>query len=735
MSGTVHSSGGTAVATNTESATMPTLPRVPLPNGALAVLEQRCERRRSVFPYASTTPQAADTTHYTELVPSEQKSSTWFRAVHEGFRCANFINYVATTAPFNESLHATEVVRRLLRAEKAEFECDTPSENSLPPRKLAAWVHIGSRCLNFTGGQVLDAMAHWACTKVDGVRISNVVRLTVLCAGQTRAFFKQTAHETMYVPSAQEDAFAMRVSVRFCHKGTLHTHTTEFVHTDVSATACLARVQSCLLCVAGLFEQQINPILALQCSAVPKSAFAYHLNHIDAEFALVLESVPSTTITASGTLENTGMLIRLCEIKRGPGGITDNGALHGALLCARGRRADAVAFVQKQLKSARTLSPPLSTTEQLLGLHVCAVQAEAVCLGVRVSLFGTSGEPGKPVHAPGSWVWCESAAIRPFDASLAAVFHAYPCDAESVLPMDTRLVEAYRVHFARAGHIFSSLGTEPKVAADADSTVEMALEAPTQGTETELFTHAAFRLNLGSQRSHLGEMYTQLVATQAPKDICRTILLAMGTLGSGATCDQLFVLLTECLALYAAGVSTDSHVENKRLKRTLDVMMSAVDSPRCASVLSVSVSSAERVRRMLALVKLKRGDSVVLPNAHSRAAERVVVILKTSLGVDNDDGDIRAKRVLPLAELGEMREAVEAIGHSMSLLMHTTSTHKSAFVMVLSVALDMQLFRVDADMQHVSCDVLLGEASPRVVVLHFFEAGKARLSATVRMDT
>ena len=295
-------------------------------------------------------------------------------------------------------------------------------------------------------------------------------------------------------------------------------------------------------------------------------------------------------------------------------------SFHGMLLAFGSSKKRAIEFAQNL--EGGCLRVPLGNTETALGLHVCAVQAEAAHLGRGVSLFGTEGRAGEPIHAPGSWLWRESAAIRPVDGALLTTFDLIPCPRESMVPGNPALVQAARDHWKRCAALFSNLDERNQIKQSGfpscGSFCSNASDVETLGAAEEVseaagddsYAMAALHVNLPSRRTTLGAAYAYLADYNCPAPVKATMIAAIGELGIRASLSEMFELSAHSIKA-ASGVTAATLKENENLKRTVEMAVEVlVNMPNkeFRRAASTSIPSNETVRRLLGTLGLKRGD-------------------------------------------------------------------------------------------------------------------------------
>lgn len=740
----------------------PLLARIEAPDGAQAAASQRLAPRTLEYPLGFRAPLYARP----HSVPAPAKDAApWFREVHAGWMSAQFVHFCATCADFLH-LHMSETLELVASARFPDAQYGV--DGSLAPRKIAVWVQLSDlNAQHAMGERVLDALAHWAAGPGG---VADKIRLSVVSGTQGHELTRRNAQEsTQRMGALSSSTWAVRVTVRWVSaECTTHAETVELEEMPATADVALADVQQVIVRVCGTCDVRFPLALTRPvATAVPPGAFATNLKAVSEAFSAKLESANSVTLGAAAKhasaapLENTGVVVRLVQRALGEQGVTDRSAFHGVLLSFGAAKEHAVSFAREGGDSDTGLNCPLGMSEEAMGLHVCAVQAQTFPLGVGVSLFGPAGRAGEPIHAPGSFVWVESAAIRPVDDRLLGDWKLMPCDKASILPGNDALGDAYRKHWSRASKLFTSL-TDRKPDLNTQRSASSGSEldkleswgvAPSLGDaqlcNEERFMLAAFQLDLNSRRTTVGDAYAFLFEAGAPKAVRDTITNAIGQLGIRASLADMFKLCSHTILAHGKSAA-DVIYENERLKRIAAVSLAALGStrgvdPPAKRSKPIPIDSNERIKRMIGALGLKRGEHVMLKrgvDAGSTKASAVVVAALRSGGraLDSIDAVLAPLKTLVTdAELSQ-HDWDGAVGDTIGQVVWMTLLG-NASVEVLVFVLTARVGAGEVSVQRVAChpprvtdaslDEMCGAKEPCVLLVQHTDTDKVRLTATV----
>lgn len=621
---------------------LPNLQRLSHVHGAAATSAQRMESKYITYPLGFGQSQ----TGVTRTTVPATWSALWFQELYAGYRAANFIHY-----PTKPSDTVPILVAEALELRTAA--CGAPvADGSLPARALAVWVIVGNNQAeqrDGVGSRILNALAHWASSASCP---THTMRIGIATKGAAATILQTAAREGAAHPYGPAcDSPCWTLVVRWADaRGDSHSAVESLGVAPLNAQVVLERVQRTLCLVLARYDLGAPPAALTLATPVPLNAFAIQSAWVDAQFALTLEAAPICVRSAAAAtkgappLENTGIFVRVCEKKRGDDGVTHSSAFHGVLLSFGGEREDVAAFANA---ADPALTCPVGQDEESMGLHLCAVQAEACALATNVSLFSHVGRAGQPIHPPGSHVYRECAAIRPVDVDLLAFWDLRPCSKSSTLPEDDMYHAPYQQHFSRASKLYLSLSADPDNAlqgrvrspprrsrSSSNSLDELAHNgacAPLNDLHQyrdDAALRLALHVDLRSRRTTVGEAYAYLFDAGMPRGLLNTMLHTIARLGVRASLDEMFRLASASLGQQARTVSVNALDETIRLKALMDVCLSALatedangtHASKRARPSPLVVDKPERVRRMLVALGIRRCDDAVLVKAMNDAS-------------------------------------------------------------------------------------------------------------------
>ena len=659
--------------------TFPKLTRMQTCVGAVAAAAQRLERRAITVPRGFASSGVRNAVKNITVYAPAARSALWFQELAAGHRAARFVQH-STTITDAPGIVASETLELKEAAVRKAAPTDLGLDQSQPPRRLALWLLVHEDVAGYAvaGQQMLDAVAHWACSRTDAKASALATRLRISVAtGVLKNELLRVACGREGADPNAMDMVETRLSGAKAAWGVLirwsdehgHVHSTiqSWRTTPVDANACVDQMQRAVCSLLAQYGLHICTATTMAVPMpVPHNAWGTQLEAVERDFAARLRTSPSVTLSPAAAapeaapLEFTGVFVRVCQRKLGDDGVTHASAFHGVLLSFGAAKEAAARFANS---ADPALACPLGLAEDSMGLHLCAVQAQEQPLLKDVSLFAHVGRAGMPIHPPFSHVLCESAAIRPVDQALLSTWDIRPCDKASITPGLAALQEPFKRHFSLASELYLSLadrsdGGRGMHAADTprlrsgssgeelDNMIERMPCAPVtndpQAEHVDAMLRLAFHVDMRSRRTTIGDAYGYLFDSGAPKAVCDTMLSAMGQIGVRASLDDMFKLTAN--AVQASGQLTpDIVAENQRLKRLSEVCLEAMASDdrvsgarkRLHSLARpdpVALGAPEHVRRMITSLGLKRGkEAAVVPNMNDASVSAVVQAVRHSL--------------------------------------------------------------------------------------------------------
>lgn len=753
----------------------PTLAQVTSPNGAQAAATQTMTSSRLVCPRFFRQRVMRFNNPMTPVSVPHKDSAMWFKQIHAAYLSAQFVSY-ARNAQELLHLYSSETIE-LRAGSKWDSKADCGYDGTLRPRALAVWLSVNALvAAGDAGDRMLDALATWSqLVTPKGVKIANVVRMTVVASEDAKETLRRTLAQSVR-PVQNKSSWTFRVGVRWVtQQGCERTEMEEFDTVPATADGALALIQQTVVRLSGSHEAPIHVALMSPINKAVATGSFYDIGEkLHTDFKALVQSPPSCTLDAaaahpeSAVLENTGVVVRLSERRMGDKGITHETAFHGVVLSFGGFRQEAIDFAKAAAETPEGyLGVPIGMQESAMALHVCAVHAEKRPLGKLVTLYGPLGRCGEPIHERGgTWVWVENAAVRPIDAALLKDWCMYPCDKASIMPSNWCLHEPYRTHFSRAQALYSELETYKfnKTASNGSLVTEAVDELDvlpprpesamsTDDKQTERHMLAALRVGLDSKRTTIGEACAYLIEYDPPSNVVKMLMSAAGRLGVGASLCNMVALCYE--SMEAAKVAPNVVDENANLKRLVDVALTARAEdayPESKRAKPITVSSNERVRRMLKTLNLKAGKQATVYRSHKSKTDDLLSVICDASGVVL--GGTHPTCMAPLGKLTDdcvdlddvtwENRVVQALGKCIDLLLRQSKREPAPvwtnhFVLSSRIGsanpcVFVERMNDEGSLATSTFDAMMDVGAPRVLIVNFLEKGQVRVTATVSLN-
>lgn len=759
---------GTALATSPGD--FAELPLVTSPHGAQAAACQMMSSQRIQFPTGFEARDSRSQCATTQL--PHKDSAMWYKQIHAGYMSAQFIGYACSHLQMLHLLNSEQI--EIKTAAAWNKDADVGYGGTLKPRRMAVWVQVNDDVARADSGhRILDALAEWSqFVTPKGHKIANEVRMAILVGSDSENFMARTQGQSVRFDQSQKKGWALRISIRWVNdKGEERTETEQFVNVPATTNGALALIQQTVVRLSGAHDAPVHVALMVPVAEpVKNNAFFGTLVKLYNQWASLVVGDPSCTFDAaashpgSAPLENTGVVVRLCMRRMGDKGISDATAFHGVLLGFRTFQDEARSFAKSAADSPEGyLSVPIGAQEAAMALHVCAVHAERRELGNLVTLYGPLGKCGQPIHEHGgTWVWLESAAIRPIDEALLKDWCVYPCARASIMPSNRAFHEAYRTHFTHASNLYTNLDHHrmqrmnsatslSTVSTDTTTSLEVlpprpdsAMSAEEKLVERQVLT--GFRVNLDSERTTIGEACAYLMEADPSSAIVGMLLSSAGKLGVAASVKKMIELCKESIEISAGPAIAE---ENTRLKRLAEVALAAratelVVESELKRAKTATLAPAERVRRMLKTIGLKAGGHAVLHRSGTTNVSDVVHVVCTALGINTAPGAAcLAFGQLRIIKADDSQSAWEglvtrALSAASDVSMRGAGqTNTGCLFFLSSRKTDEGVFveRLSADGKLVTShfDALVQEATPQILIVNYLDKGQVRVTATVPM--
>lgn len=595
------------------------LPSIDAPDVAVAETMQQMSRK-PVLPPRNVMKRLTPNIPSSFKAPHPTHAAKYFLEIYDGWICA-------------QGLIVAEVATDLLKmwtSEKTELEASCtpnfkPVDGSLPPRKVAMWI-LGeykdspSRQIDL----FLDAVSAWSQSRVDNHRTTTRLRMSAAFdADAKHALELSRRHGELVEHVVPLERGDVAIMLRW-HDGTRIRAACTRVNTLSAGLDSLdgvaQRLQDAVVRLGVSFGVPLGAACMRPIPAERLIPDAYYFNHVAIrdEFFDMLVCAPSVNLcpetvrkNASRILRPTGCLVRLCNKSLGNEGLNVSSCFHGAVIGFANKKREWTHFLN-QLDDRGALRVPTSADERELGLHMCAVQVEATQLNELVSVYGTCGIAGSPMHVPGSYVWIARPALRPLDPSLMNVFSLIPCDRESMLPSRKELVpgfERFWMHTTVLFNMVSEGSSEPEDVHQLQGYDRAPLDAQDE---------AMIRLmgiQMQSPRTTLGDAYAYLSPVHGLEAVCLNIKQAMASLGVRASLYDMFMLNQRSIEAYRS-LDDSKRKSEENLMGLCDIALQLAYDGRRSKAQRVEQEpikmSAEQIRRVLRSCALKAGTHCTL---------------------------------------------------------------------------------------------------------------------------
>ena len=737
------------------------LPQIDSPEAAIAEASQRQTTATMVLP-RGVVSRLMPGAPITIPVPHEQ-SSNWFKEIYNGWMAAQFVSFAQFATDPLKMLHSESVEL------STTVEC---LDDSLPQRKVATWLlgDYGEHASK-TIDALLDSFARWSNFEVDGsMKIVNQIRMSALFGIDAKRILEAVKHEMVETPSFKGPGDCL-ILVRW-HNGTAMQSVAYEFNNPTNPLEC---IQDAFVRLSGIHDIPIpSSCMKPMAGGALKSNEFYHILHgASCAFFSTLTGTPSLTFSnetrqknASRILQPMGCIVRICNKMLGPDGRSDPSCFHGAIVGFANKRHDAQAFLEQV--DSDGIRPPISKDEHALGLHLCAVQAERMSLGRQISLFGTSGVAGKPIHLPGSWIWVARPAVRPIQSDLLNVFALHPCSRMSLLPGRSELVPAFERFWKHTTQIYKMIANgESRYEHPSMTPLKMAPpchppDVPVSElklSSDEVACLTMMQIDLKSERTTLGDAYARIAMLPGAESVSKNMKQAMASIGICASLADMFNYNHQAIATVRTlsntkrksedplallcDVAIDMATDAKRLKKQDAYGFNSKGTPMCLS--------ADRVRRILRACSLRGCDHVSVEGGFTTQCgyETILTdIITTSVWVgssnsSNDDGRVSALIRRPLKQL-----FVTKLSEEWLVSVERAIAMASAVAMVAGGSINGLLFlvvgRSDGEEVRVKSVSLNGALSissfdemckvfaPRVIILQQLTKNRVRITGTMR---
>lgn len=744
------------------------LPRLPTPSGAIAILNQASRNEPIPAPRGMTLDM-----HQVQKRTRRVPADTAALQLHPLYR-----GYMATRTVV-ACEHTTELLM-LLNSENVELkhaaEKLVAPDASLPPRPVAVTLlAYGSETIHCIGARTsLDGLAHLASSPMapdsgQHTLTASLVRFTVLAGTDAAWFAGQTKHEALdSMPDPRNGIVQVCVRWMVRHGTESGMVRTEFktINTGATADVALESMQNWFLSLKMTYDVPFEDGIATRHPNVPFDAWAHSIHNASNAFFALMEgkqSVKKSALLESSPdlhMEHTGVHVRICQRNTYmkstnqwiPLPVEDASrrmdCFHGFVIGNQKRVEEIHRYCKHQER--RGIPLPSDDTKPYC-LHTVAVQAVGFPLEHRVTLYAPHWKaggmkPGVSICAPGSWIWRLDPAIVPIEDVLSN-FYVVPCNRDSLLPGDKKLVRAFGQFFDRAYKLYTNTfgDTSSTVAGDELERLPLSLPSRTVSCDPvleseERYALTAFGLDASSKRIVVGDAYAMLKANNAPKEMSEFML--QSTLRMGLSTSILDAMGSASRLMKTGAPNPESRAvlsaEVERLKRVSDAAL-MLDVKRAKTLSPGIAIDSSKVRALMKAAGLVQGGDVTLPPHASAGPEQysaLVQMLTTCIvgGQANTETHIQACRI---AEIAHRKSVMQSIGGTICVLRAIPhSTPCTIFVIAQTDGHDTVSFnRVvpDGGFESALPGQILDFPISAVLLLKLHKGGSARITTTTRI--
>lgn len=618
-----------------------TLPRIPRPTGAVAVVNQgHCTQITQ--PPRGMTLNSMFVDKRTQHVPNAMAAD------HLGILLRGYLS--------TQTVMAAETpteVPLMLAAEDCELRDAAtsvqPPDNSLAPRPVAVTLlAYGNHPVHCNGARAyLDALGYLASTPLlldaEGQPpAASQIRMTVLAGVDAQWFaseVKKQALETMPITNDGCIDVCVRWATQPTESVSLRSEFKQMQpgeHLDKSLEA----MQNCFLSMKIAYNVPFPCNIAVLHPNVPNDAWAISVHNASKAFFELMNGSPCVykgevlkKHEGHVNVEATGLFVRICprtthdprtrawlpisliEAKARPD------AFHAFLIGNVAYKEDIVTLCKQH---ERIGLPPVDEESEAYCLHTCAVQANSFALNERVSLYAThhqsgGAQPGLPICSPGSWMWRFESAIVAIEHVLTN-FYVVPCSRDSVMPGDRKLEKPFNDFFGRAYKLYTDTFGRGKPQQHGEfERLPILLPMNTDGVDpsvraAEDYALTAFNIDASSRRVVVGDAYANLQARQAPSALTNFMLQSSLHRGINTSIVDALGLAAQALTTLqnAPTAYPSENSEVARLKRLADAAVN-VSSKRRKSLSPVVEIEASKVKALLTAAGLRKGANCWIP--------------------------------------------------------------------------------------------------------------------------
>jgi hypothetical protein len=683
---------------------LPSLPRISQPHGAIAVVNQAHALRTTPAPRGMSLDTSA-VTRRKQMVPRES-AADHLPALQRAFLATRTVVAAETASEVPLMLASENLELRDAAAHRP------PQDGSLPPRHVALTLlaHGSEEVHCSCARRALDALAFLANSPLShGNRDAPLgamrIRMSVLATVDAAWFVGQIKGESLE-STPQTDAGSVDLAVRWVVAGGSGMLRTEFLSLTIglSLDDSLLEIQNALLRLKVAYSVPLPDEVAASHCNVPRDAWAASVHTASRQFFDLMNGKPcvkKSKSSASTILETVDVFVRVCpRVQRTPSGEWAPIPVGEAMLRLDSFHAFLVgdARLQNEIRACcddRRDGGLGADDARRLSLHTCGVQATAYHLAEKVTLYAASSQggraPGVAIHPPGSWVWRFESAIVPVE-DVVASFYVLPCSRDSVLPGDKRLERPFGEYFNRAFKLYSSTFDAHKPdARRPDVNLPLSLPAQTRDPAmlaNEQYALAAFNLDASSRRLVVGDAFAALKARGAPAELTNLMLQSSVHLGIGTSVLDAIGQAARVLQTMPQGESATSREllvgEVERLKRVADAALDVQSKKPRAAPFPTEIEP-QKVRALLSACGLRKGGEALMPTGRLPAEAAATLVHTVAQSVCKAVADETAlQQARDVAE--KCKNAREAVGMAICVLRASGRTSPAAaFVLAQGV--------------------------------------------------
>jgi len=667
----------------------------------------------------------------------------------------------------------------LLNSENLELlhsaEKLVPPDASLPPRPVAVTLLAHGTDTVFCNGArgFLDGLAHLASSPMapdsgQHALTANLVRMTVLAGHDATWFASQIKDQALdSAPDCRNGS--VQICVRWAAKsGTdMWKHRTEFRTMDTGTTTdgALESMQNWFISLKMVYNVPFEDGITTRHPNVPVDAWSHSVHNASNAFFALMEgkqSVKKNAMLNSSPdmhMEHTGVHVRICQKNTYmkstnqwvPLPVEEAArrmdCFHGFVIGNQDRLSEIQRYCKHHERHG--LAMPSDDTS-LYCMHTVAVQAVGFPLEQRVTLYAVHWKaggmtPGVPICSPGSWIWRLDPAIVPVEDVLNN-FYVIPCNRDSLLPGDQKLLRSFGQFFDRAYRLYTDTFGDSQSSVSGDEYERLPLTLPARSLNSdplleaeERYALTAFGLDATSKRVVVGDAYSMLKSNKAPNELADFML--QSTLRMGLNTSVLDAMANASRLMKTGSSNPESvavlSAEVARLKRVSDAAL-MLDAKRPKQLSMGIAINSSNVRSLMKAANLMQGTDVTLPVYTSAGPEQYSMLVQTLTaaivgGEATTEAHAQACRV---AEAAHKKSVLLCIGLTICVIRASHhSTPCTVFIVAQTDGQDAISFNrimPDGGFENARPGEIIDVPVSAVLLLKLHKNGAARITCTTR---